>query len=250
MQEHSQGGDTEVVPSADRPRRGLWAALALVAVLAVGGGAVAWVSSGDDGQTPLATAPAAFNTADVSASPSPSVQPSVSPSALPSPSVKPSVKPTPSRSPSKAAVKITLRVPASLEGIAKAPGTGGPLPDDIKQHYPQAKWVSGAYGDEEEVAGKKLAFYAATSSRLGTPASEVQWLSQRMGEDGFTGFATVPAGWLGGAAKCGHQQILGSVFVCIWADSGSIGMIMLWDYDQSEAKSAFLRVRAQIERRG
>lgn len=245
MREYSDGGAVEAGPPAARSRRALWAVLALVAVLAVGGAGVFYVSSGGDEQTPAATEPATWSTSEVSAAPSPSDLASASPS----PSAKPSAKPSPSKSPTKAPVKITLRVPAKLEGIVKSPESAGPVPADIKQRYAQAKWVSAGYGDTESFDGKKVVFHAATSTRLRAPATEVQWLTQRMGEDGFVRFFSVSTGSLGGVAKCGHQEILGRAFMCVWADSGSVGMVMLWDYDQSEAKAAFPRVRAQIERR-
>ncbi|MEU7820843.1 hypothetical protein [Catellatospora sp. NPDC049133] len=246
MQQYSDGDGIEAGPPAARNRRALWAVLALVAVLGVG--AAVYASSGGDQQTPAATEPAAWSTPQVSAAPSPSDLPS-SPSPSASPSAKPSVKPSPSKSPTKAPVKITLRVPSTLDGIAKSPESVGPVPTELKQRYVQAKWVSGAYGDADSAAGKKIAFYAATSTRLKSPSTEMQWLTQNMADDGFSGFFSVSTGSLGGAAKCGHQEVLGSVYMCAWADGGSIGMVMLWDYNQSEAKAAFPRVRAQIERR-
>ncbi|GAA1401881.1 hypothetical protein GCM10009662_27240 [Catellatospora coxensis] len=244
MQEHSDG--VEAVPPVGRPRRAVWAVSALVAVLAVGAGAV-WFASGGDEETPAATEPAAWSTSEASAAPTPSELPSASPT--PSPSAQPSVQPSPSKSPTKVPVRITLRVPSTLDGIAKSTESVGPVPTELKQRYVQAKWVSGAYGDAESAGGKKIAFYAATSTRLKSPATEMQWLTQNMADDGFAGFFSVSTGSFGGAAKCGHQEVLGSVYMCAWADSGSIGMVMLWDYDQNEAKAAFPRVRAQIERR-
>ncbi|MBV1854782.1 hypothetical protein [Catellatospora tritici] len=120
----------------------------------------------------------------------------------------------------------------------------------MRQRYPQAKWVSAGYGNFEDPSARKLTFFAATSPKLGSPAQEAQWLWDNVTEGELENPSFVSTGSFGGVAKCGNHGVLTSASMCVWADSGSIGVVILWAYAPSEAKSAFVRSRAQIERRG
>ncbi|MDI1463205.1 hypothetical protein QEZ54_19680 [Catellatospora sp. KI3] len=238
-------GEQPVTPSP-KPRRLLWPVLALVGVLAGGGGA-AYALSGDE--TSSDTTPTAWGTPLAPAEPSASS--SESPSAAPTASASPSAKPSPSvqPSPTKAALKITLRVPSTLGGLPKSPERPEDLPG-MRQRYPQAKWVSASYGKQEDLSAPSIAFQAGTSSKLKSPAQEVEWLWNNATEGEFRAPSSVSTGSLGGKAVCGNHDVLRTAWMCVWADSGSVGVVVLWAYEASEAKSEFVRARAQIERRG
>ncbi|PZF87049.1 hypothetical protein [Micromonospora deserti] len=108
--------------------------------------------------------------------------------------------------------------------------------------------VGAFYGDP---ANQDLVMIAAASGLMADPKKElddaVTGLSTELA---VTGMAAVEPGPLGGDARCGDGKTedvpLG---VCVWADKGSVGMIVMFFKSGAEAKSEFATIRGQVEQR-
>lgn len=71
----------------------------------------------------------------------------------------------------------------------------------------------------------------------------------------FDEFHSVPAGALGGKARCGSGSVVvgvdqnALVSMCFWADHGSVGGVILHGRDMAEAAQVFRAFRAAVLRR-
>lgn len=109
--------------------------------------------------------------------------------------------------------------------------------------------VGGFYGNP----GKKdLVGIAGVSAVLAEPKKELDDAVTGIGSTlGVKQFKTVDAGPLGGAAKCGDGKTDGiQVGVCVWADRGSLGMIILYYKPAAALQSQFVAMRSEIEQNG
>lgn len=153
------------------------------------------------------------------------------------------------------AAKITVVAPATLAG--RKPVTDAELKtlaETMKSGFEAAvpaasNAVAGFYGDP---ADKDLVMIFAASARMGNPEKELDDAFKGMATSGLTatGITEVPAGPLGGTAKCGSATAEGvPMAICAWADSGSLGMVVWYFKTVSEVKAELITVRGQIEQK-
>ncbi|MEU5668761.1 hypothetical protein ACGF3C_24340 [Micromonospora sp. NPDC047762] len=106
--------------------------------------------------------------------------------------------------------------------------------------------VAAFYGDPTK---QDLVMIAGVSGLLSDPKKEldayVDGLSKQLTVDTMT---AVDAGPLGGEARCGDGKAetvpLG---ICVWADRGSLGMVVMYFKSADQAKAEFTAIRGQVE---
>jgi hypothetical protein len=159
----------------------------------------------------------------------------------------------PTTAPTKQASTISIVEPKKLGGRPKLtdPQFAG-VADELKSglaDVPDAGNTVGAlYGTVEK---QDIVVIAAAEAPIDDPAKELSgtFLGAGIGGLKVTGITTVPAGSLGGAAKCGNANTSGvKLAMCGWADDGSVGWIIWYFKSASQVKSEFPKLRAQIEK--
>lgn len=108
--------------------------------------------------------------------------------------------------------------------------------------------VGAFYGDP---AKQDLVMIAAASGLMADPTKELQDAVTGLSTElAVTNMADVDPGPLGGDARCGDGKAddvkLG---VCVWADKGSVGMVIIYFSSADKAKAEFTTIRGQIEQR-
>ncbi|RAO55529.1 hypothetical protein [Micromonospora saelicesensis] len=106
--------------------------------------------------------------------------------------------------------------------------------------------VAAFYGDPTK---QDLVMIAGVSGLLSDPKKEldayVDGLSKQLTVNKMT---AVDAGPLGGEARCGDGKAdsvpLG---ICVWADRGSLGMVVMYFKSADQAKAEFTAIRGQVE---
>ncbi|MFI6067892.1 hypothetical protein ACIA47_21885 [Micromonospora sp. NPDC051227] len=106
--------------------------------------------------------------------------------------------------------------------------------------------VAAFYGDPTK---QDLVMIAGVSGLLSDPKKEldayVDGLSKQLTVNKMT---AVDAGPLGGEARCGDGKAdtvpLG---ICVWADRGSLGMVVMYFKSADQAKAEFTTIRGQVE---
>ncbi|KXK61449.1 hypothetical protein AWW66_13700 [Micromonospora rosaria] len=108
--------------------------------------------------------------------------------------------------------------------------------------------VAGFYGDPDT---GDLVMVAATAGLLADPERELDRSVEGLATDlGVATVAPVEPGPLGGAARCGDGRAQGlPLGVCVWADRGSLGLVVLFDAAGADARAEFVTIRGQVERR-
>lgn len=119
---------------------------------------------------------------------------------------------------------------------------------------------TGVYSDEKDDDPTHIVVMVAATGTFFSPGSEVDAAFRGFGSN--SGLTTVtspteyPAGNLGGTAKCGSSQYnLGTgtqslkVSMCVWADHGSVGMVLFMGQDVSTASSRFVAIREAVQTR-
>jgi hypothetical protein len=117
--------------------------------------------------------------------------------------------------------------------------------------------VYGAKGDDDPT---HVVILVAATGTFFSPGSEVDSAFKGFSSSG--GLSTLsepkdyPAGSLGGTAKCGSSQYnLGAgatkltVSMCVWADHGSIGMVMFMGQDLSAVTGNLIPIREAVQTR-
>jgi hypothetical protein len=159
----------------------------------------------------------------------------------------------PTTAPTKATSTISIVEPKTLGGRPKLtdPQFAG-LADELKSGLagvPNAGNTVGAlYGTAEK---QNIVVIAGAEAPVEDPAKELNstFLGAGIGGLKVTGITTVPAGPLGGAAKCGNASVSGvKMAMCGWADDGSVGWIIWYFKSAGQVKSEFPKLRAQIEK--
>ncbi|RZU74190.1 hypothetical protein EV384_2633 [Micromonospora kangleipakensis] len=153
------------------------------------------------------------------------------------------------------ATKTRLVAPATLAGKPKVTdpqltSAAEQMSAEMKKDVPDATSTVGAfYGNP---AKKDLVMIAGASGVLADPKKELEDGAKSLSSElAVTTFSPVDAGPLGGDAKCGDGKIDGSpVGVCIWADRGSLGVIIMYFKSADDLKSQFATMRGQIEQKG
>lgn len=92
---------------------------------------------------------------------------------------------------------------------------------------------------------------AAVSGLLSDPKKELDaFVTGLSTELAVTNMASVEPGPLGGEARCGDGKAEGlALGVCVWADRGSEGMVVMYFKSAEQAKAEFVTIRGQVEQR-
>ncbi|WP_238433941.1 hypothetical protein [Micromonospora tarensis] len=152
------------------------------------------------------------------------------------------------------ATKTRVVAPATLAGRPKLtdPELQSAADDLVAGMKSQAQnetsTVGAFYGDP---AKRDLVMIAGVSGLMADPKKElddaVDGLSKQLT---VTNMKAVEAGPLGGEARCGDGTAetvpLG---ICIWADRGSLGMVVMYFKSADQAKTEFTTIRGQVEQR-
>ncbi|MBQ1042138.1 MULTISPECIES: hypothetical protein [unclassified Micromonospora] len=118
----------------------------------------------------------------------------------------------------------------------------------LSKDVPEATSTAGAfYGDP---AKKDLVMIVAVSGVMADPKKELDDATTAVTPDLATkDFKTVDPGPLGGDAKCSDGKAGGEqVAVCIWADRGSLGMVVVYFKSAAELQKEFVSMRGEIEK--
>ncbi|MGC5017659.1 hypothetical protein [Micromonospora sp. DT47] len=227
-------------PPAPQPKKSrlpliLSLGLAGLLVLCLGGGGLAWVALSDaEDPAPVATG-----------------GPAPSGGATPPDTGTASAEPTEEE---EALGRVRLVTPKTLAGRAKSTDPelrriADQAVRDMKSSVRnETGAVSAFYGS---AAKRNLVMMAGASGPILLPEHEldeaIKGLSASLAVKKMT---TVSPGPLGGVAKCGDGKASGiALGVCVWADHGSVGMIVMYFSSASKAKAEFVTIRRQIEKR-
>jgi hypothetical protein len=152
-----------------------------------------------------------------------------------------------------AATKIKVVEPDTLGNRPKAsdPDMDTALQGGLAQMKAQADVTGTAgaiYGDPKKL---DILMLMAASSIGGSAQDRYNGVVQGMGTSfGATSLKDVDPGPLGGIAKCGDGKIsevpLG---ICLWADSGSFAMLVLFNKKGADLQKDFISYRSQIEQK-
>ncbi|MEU9823569.1 hypothetical protein [Micromonospora chersina] len=153
------------------------------------------------------------------------------------------------------ATKTRLVEPPTLAGRPKVTEpqlqqAATQMKSEIAKDVPNATSTVGAfYGEPEK---KDLVMIAGASGVIADPKKEMaDAITAITPELGAKEFKTVNAGPLGGDAKCGDGKTEDiPVAVCIWADKGSLGMVVVYFKSAAEVQSEFVTMRGEIEKQG
>ncbi len=236
------GPPTPYAPGAEAPQPGkrnqlpLLLSFGLVGllVLCLGGGGLAYVAFSDE-EDP-APSPTAAPSATTNPGPS-----------EPAPTEPDTTEPSPDP-------QVRLVAPSKLSGRPKTTdpelkAMADQMVEDMKSTVRnQSSAVGAFYGSPKN---RNMVMIAGASGFVLNPEGElddaVDGLSTSLD---VRRMSTVAPGPLGGVAKCGDGSAsevpLG---VCVWADHGSVGMIVMFFSSASKARSEFILIRSQIEQR-
>jgi hypothetical protein len=111
------------------------------------------------------------------------------------------------------------------------------------------KSVSAAYG--KPGTGNVVLMAAAAAASIALPQQNVAGTLSSFGGTGagVTGIVNVATGALGGSATCGNALVANQkAAVCVWADDGSIGLVVFLRRSVAEVAGEFPGLRAEIEK--
>ncbi|WP_088979627.1 DUF5336 domain-containing protein [Micromonospora coxensis] len=228
------------LPPAPPPKKsglGLILSLALVGllVLCFGGGGLAYVALSGDDEKPTPT-------------PSPSLGATTGAAPEPTPSEsEEEVEPEP-------APEIRLVTPTTLAGRAKNTEPqlrriADEMVRDMKSDVTNETGAVGAfYGS---AAKRNMVMISGVSGPVLLPEKELDDAIKSLSTSlSVRKVASINPGPLGGVAKCGDGKSSGiALGVCVWADEGSVGMIVMFFSSASKAKAEFATIRGQVEKR-
>jgi hypothetical protein len=170
----------------------------------------------------------------------------------PATTAPPTEEPTPDPT-TKPAATVKIVEPKTLGGRPKVSTkelkSYVDLLKTMMSSYPSAsKSVSGMYG---RIGTRNVVVMAAAEADVVLPETTVDALLASGGSSTkVTGITSVPAGSLGGSAKCGNSSSAGEkLAICVWADQGSLGLVVWYFKSSSAIKSEFPKVRAEIEKK-
>jgi hypothetical protein len=111
--------------------------------------------------------------------------------------------------------------------------------------------VGAFYGDP---AQSDIVMIAGASGRVDDPEKELEEAIEGMGgASGLTigEMTSVEPGPLGGVAKCGDATAASNIDMglCVWADNGSVGVIVIYFKSGADVEDEFVTLRGQIEQR-
>ncbi|SCF39133.1 hypothetical protein [Micromonospora mirobrigensis] len=225
------------VPPARGSRLPLVLSLSLAGllVLCLGGGGLAYVTLSGDDDKPGSARPAATG----AASPG-------------------TTRPTPSTDDEEpegdsSFPRIRLVTPKTLSGRPKSsdPQLRALAADMVSEMRStvrnQTGTVGAFYGSPEQ---RNMVMVAAASGLILDPGKEMTDAVTALTRDlSLTGMTRVAPGPLGGKARCGNGSGSGvRMGVCVWADTGSTGVLIFFFSDAAKAEAQFVKVRGQIEK--
>jgi serine/threonine protein kinase len=206
---------------ARRSRVGLWVALSVLAVLLLGGGVAtaAWILAGG-GSSPVWTAPA--------------------------PTVRSTTPPA----------RLSLTAPAAVAGLTRSTDTAlqasaDQLVSEIRTQLDGERSAVAAFYTDPRSAGRRVLFIGITADIV-SPTREIDatFTSVNQGSTKIGNIVEVPAGPLGGKAKCGNGKTGEvSVVVCVWADNESLGLGVFYNRPAAESADLFIRIRQEVSHR-
>jgi hypothetical protein len=232
--DYAAGGAPPPPPKKSKTLPIVLIAVAVFLVLCVGGGTAVYIgvrNTADDVKT-------AVNS------------PNPAPGSTTEPTTEPSAEPT--KAPASA---ITVVEPKKLGGRPKLTDAQfAPLASELKSSLADVpgatKTVGTLYGTVEK---RNIVVVAAAAAPLAEPGKEIDaaFTSAGFGGMKISGITDVSPGPLGGEARCGKatQQDL-NMAICVWADNGSLGMMIWYFKSVSKAKAEFPKLRAQVESKG
>ncbi|MEU4675771.1 hypothetical protein [Micromonospora sp. NPDC023737] len=108
--------------------------------------------------------------------------------------------------------------------------------------------VGAFYGDP---AKRELTMIVSASGLIADPKKELDGaVTEISPELAITETTPVDPGPLGGEARCGDGKVdTTPLGVCLWADRGSIGAIVVYFKSAEEIKADFVTMRGEIEQR-
>ncbi|WBB70245.1 hypothetical protein [Micromonospora sp. WMMD812] len=153
------------------------------------------------------------------------------------------------------ASRTRVEAPATLAGRPKVTDpTLQSLSDQMvtemkKTAQGETSAVGGFYGDP---AKQDLVMVVGVSGLMADPKKELdEAVSGMAAELGVKEMKPVEAGPLGGEARCGDGKADDAPLgVCLWADKGSVGAIVVFFKSAEEVKADFVTMRGEIEKRG
>ncbi|MFI7022350.1 hypothetical protein [Micromonospora sp. NPDC049900] len=107
--------------------------------------------------------------------------------------------------------------------------------------------VGAFYGNPSQ---ENLVMIVAVSGLMADPKRELDEAVQAISTElTVSNMTSVEPGPLGGEARCGDGRADVALGICVWADRGSVGMIVLFWSSRDDAASEFLTIRGQVEQR-
>ncbi|MDG4759349.1 hypothetical protein [Micromonospora sp. WMMD710] len=152
------------------------------------------------------------------------------------------------------ATKTRVVAPATLAGRAKNTDpqlqtVADQMVTDMKSEVQNETSTVGAfYGDPTK---QDLIMITAVSGVMADPKKELdEAVTGLSTELAVTNMAAVEAGPLGGEARCGDGKAESvPLGVCVWADRGSVGLVVVYFKTAEQVKAEFVTIRGQIEQR-
>ncbi|MEU8420927.1 hypothetical protein AB0C15_08625 [Micromonospora sp. NPDC048835] len=107
--------------------------------------------------------------------------------------------------------------------------------------------VAAFYGDP---AKQDLIMITGVSALLTDPKKELDAYVKELDKQlTVTNMAAVDAGPLGGEARCGDGKAESvPLGICVWADRGSLGMVVMYFKSADQAKAEFTTIRGQVQK--
>ncbi|GAB1642357.1 hypothetical protein [Krasilnikovia sp. MM14-A1259] len=152
------------------------------------------------------------------------------------------------------ASKITVVEPQTLGGRDKVTdptlaGSVSALHSEMGKIGGTTSSVGAMYGDPTK---QDLVMVAAASTLTGSAQSRYDEFTKGMSQGGFSvkGLKDTAPGPLGGIAKCGDTSASGvPTAVCVWSDTGSVGMIAMLFKKSADLEKEFVAMRGEIEQK-
>lgn len=120
----------------------------------------------------------------------------------------------------------------------------------LNQQLPGAtSTVLAVYGDPTQ---RDLVLVGGSADTMPDPARSLEQFRNGMRDAGLPldGVTAIEPGPLGGVAECGDADA-GEVTmgICLWADRGSLGMVIMYFRTAAQAATEFVQIRGEVEKR-
>jgi hypothetical protein len=153
--------------------------------------------------------------------------------------------------------RLTLSAPDTLAGLKKSTQAdlqkaANDVVEQVKNGVTGAKEAVAGFYNDPQSAGKTVMFVGVTGDII-SPTNEI--------DSDFTAFnttspvkignvATVSAGPLGGAVKCGDGKGPDfTIVLCVWSDNETVGLAVFYNRPVADSADLFLRIRSGATKR-